>query len=115
MKTITKGLLCGSVLAAAVIISGCSSSGYSKGGNTSKGMEKTGSEVEAIVNQILYREWGFNPVAMPWPDVPVALKQGVIEGLDHTPMVCNITKKFEVCKYYTYINYAHGLLIWLFN
>ena len=55
---------------------------------------------EAIVNQILYREWGFNPVAMPWPDVPVALKQGVIEGLDHTPMVCNITKKFEVCKYY---------------
>lgn len=51
MKTITKGLLCGSVLAAAVIISGCSSSGYSKGGNTSKGMEKTGSEVEAIVDQ----------------------------------------------------------------
>ena len=70
---------------------------------------------EAIVNQILYREWGFNPVAMPWPDVPVALKQGVIEGLDHTPMVCNITKKFEVCKYYTYINYAQGLFIWIFN
>jgi TRAP-type C4-dicarboxylate transport system substrate-binding protein len=70
---------------------------------------------EAIVNQILYREWGFNPVAMPWPDVPVALKQGVIEGLDHTPTVCNITKKFEVCKYYTYINYAQGLFIWIFN
>jgi TRAP-type C4-dicarboxylate transport system substrate-binding protein len=70
---------------------------------------------EAIVNQILYREWGFNPVAMPWPDVPVALKQGVIEGLDHTPMVCNITKKFEVCKYFTYINYAQGLFIWIFN
>jgi C4-dicarboxylate-binding protein DctP len=70
---------------------------------------------EAIVNQILYREWGFNPVAMPWPDVPVALKQGVIEGLDHTPMVCNITKKFEVAKYYTYINYAQGLFIWIFN
>jgi TRAP-type C4-dicarboxylate transport system substrate-binding protein len=70
---------------------------------------------EAIVNQILYREWGFNPVAMPWPDVPVALKQGVIEGLDHTPMVCNITKKFEVAKYFTYINYAQGLFIWIFN
>lgn len=70
---------------------------------------------EAAVNQLLYREWGFNPVAMPWPDVPVALKQGVIEGLDHTPMVCNITKKFEVCKYYTYINYAQGLFIWIFN
>jgi TRAP-type C4-dicarboxylate transport system substrate-binding protein len=30
-------------------------------------------------------------------------------------MVCNITKKFEVCKYYTYINYAQGLFIWIFN
>jgi TRAP-type C4-dicarboxylate transport system substrate-binding protein len=70
---------------------------------------------EAPVNQIVYREWGINPVAMPWPDVPVALKQGVIDGLDHTPMVCNITKKFEVCKYYTYVNYAQGLFIWIFN
>jgi TRAP-type C4-dicarboxylate transport system substrate-binding protein len=56
-----------------------------------------------------------NPVAMPWPDVPVALKQGVIDGLDHTPMVCNITKKFEVAKYYTQLNYAQGLFIWIFN
>ncbi len=70
---------------------------------------------EAAVNQMLYTEWGFNPVVMPWPDVPVSLKQGVITGLDHTPMVCNITKKFEVAKYYTYINYAQGLFIWTFN
>jgi TRAP-type C4-dicarboxylate transport system substrate-binding protein len=70
---------------------------------------------EAPVNQIVYREWGINPVAMPWPDVPVALKQRVIDGLDHTPMVCNITKKFEVAKYYTYVNYAQGLFIWIFN
>lgn len=70
---------------------------------------------EAAVNQLLYREWGFNPVAMPWPDVPVALKQGVITGLDHTPSVCNITKKFEIAKNYTYINYAQGLFIWIFN
>jgi TRAP-type C4-dicarboxylate transport system substrate-binding protein len=52
---------------------------------------------------------------MPWPDVPVSLKQGVITGLDHTPIVCNITKKFEVAKYYTQINYAQGLFIWVFN
>jgi TRAP-type C4-dicarboxylate transport system substrate-binding protein len=52
---------------------------------------------------------------MPWPDVPVALKQGVITGLDHTPMVCNITKKFEVAKYFTQLNYAQGLFIWIFN
>ena len=70
---------------------------------------------EAAVNQLLYKEWGFNAVVMPWPDVPVALKQGVITGLDHTPMVCNITKKFEVAKYFTQVNYAQGLFIWIFN
>ncbi len=70
---------------------------------------------EAAVNQMLYQAWGLSPVVMPWPDVPVALKQGVITGLDHTPMVCNITKKFEVAKYYTYVNYAQGLFIWIFN
>jgi TRAP-type C4-dicarboxylate transport system substrate-binding protein len=70
---------------------------------------------EAAVNRLNYQNWGFNPVVMPWPDVPVALKQGVIDGLDHTPMVCNITKKFEVCKYFTYLNYAQGLFIWVFN
>jgi TRAP-type C4-dicarboxylate transport system substrate-binding protein len=70
---------------------------------------------EAAVNQLLYQAWGFSPVAMPWPDVPVALKQGVITGLDHTPSVCNITKKFEDAKYFTYVNYAQGLFIWIFN
>jgi TRAP-type C4-dicarboxylate transport system substrate-binding protein len=70
---------------------------------------------EAAVNQLVYRQWDMNPVAMPWPDVPVALKQGVIDGLDHAPMVCNITKKFEVAKYYTSVNYAQGLFIWIFN
>ncbi len=70
---------------------------------------------EAAVNQLVYKQWGINAVAMPWPDVPVALKQGVIDGLDHTPMVCNITKKFEVAKHFTYVNYAQGLFIWIFN
>ena len=70
---------------------------------------------EAAVNQLNYANWGINPVVMPWPDVPVALKQGVITGLDHTPMVCNITKKFEVAKYFTQVNYAQGLFIWIFN
>ena len=40
---------------------------------------------EAAVNQATYKAWGFNPVVMPWPDVPTALKQGVITALDHTP------------------------------
>ena len=70
---------------------------------------------EAAVNKLTYQAWGFNPVVMPWPDVPTALQRGVITGLDHTPMVCNITKKFEVCKFFTQINYAQGLFIWIFN
>jgi TRAP-type C4-dicarboxylate transport system substrate-binding protein len=70
---------------------------------------------EAAVNKLSYKAWGFNPVVMPWPDVPVALKQGVITGLDHTLTVCSITKKFEVAKYFTELNYAQGLFIWLFN
>ncbi|MDY6903360.1 MAG: TRAP transporter substrate-binding protein [Thermodesulfobacteriota bacterium] len=70
---------------------------------------------EAAVNKLSYKAWGLNPVVMPWPDVHVALKQGVIDGLDHTPTVCNLTKKFEVCKYFTQLNYAQGLFIWIFN
>ena len=70
---------------------------------------------EAAVNRLNYKNWGFNPVVMPWPDVPVALKQGVITGLDHTLTVCSITKKFEVAKYFTELNYAQGLFIWIFN
>jgi TRAP-type C4-dicarboxylate transport system substrate-binding protein len=70
---------------------------------------------EAAVNKLSYKAWGFNPVVMPWPDVPVALKQGVITGLDHTLTVSSITKKFEVAKYFTELNYAQGLFIWIFN
>ncbi len=70
---------------------------------------------EAPVNQNLYKQWGLNAVVMPWPDVPVSLKQGVIDGLDHTPMVCNITKKFEVAKNFVQINYAQGLFIHMLN
>ncbi len=70
---------------------------------------------EAAVNKLSYKAWGFNPVVMPWPDVHVALKQGIIDGLDHAPIVCNLTKKFEVCKNFTQLNYAQGLFIWIFN
>ncbi len=70
---------------------------------------------EAAVQRSLYKEWGLHPVVMPWPDVSISLKQKVITGLDHTPTVCNITKKFEVCKNFTRINYAQGLFIFLMN
>jgi TRAP-type C4-dicarboxylate transport system substrate-binding protein len=70
---------------------------------------------EAEVNKLTYNSWGINPVVMPWPDVPMALKQGVIDGLDHTLAVCSLTKKFEDAKYFTQLNYAQGLFIWIFN
>jgi len=65
------------------------------------------------VNQLSYRNWGFNPVSMPWADVPVALKQGVITGLDHTLSVCYLQNHFEVCKYFTersvYLDFQQGM------
>jgi TRAP-type C4-dicarboxylate transport system substrate-binding protein len=70
---------------------------------------------EAPVNLLTYKAWGINPVPMPWPDVPVALKQGVIDALDHTDTVCMATGKFETCKYFTEVKYAQGLFIWLLN
>jgi len=70
---------------------------------------------EAAVNQASYKAWGLNPVVMPWPDVHTALKQGVITGLDHTPTVCYVTKKFEIVKNFTPLNYAQGLFVWIFN
>lgn len=70
---------------------------------------------EADVNQSIYKAWGLNIVPMPWPEVQIALKNGVIDALDQTAMVCNITKKFEVAKYWTPVNYAQGLLIHMIN
>jgi len=70
---------------------------------------------QAPVNVDLYKAWGIQFTVMPWPDVPQALQTGVISGLDHTPIVCNITKKFTVAKSYTTIDYAQGLYIHLIN
>ncbi len=70
---------------------------------------------QAPVNVDLYKAWGLQFTVMPWPDVPQALQTGVITGLDHTPIVCNITKKFNVVKNYTNIDYAQGLYIHLIN
>lgn len=70
---------------------------------------------EAPVNTDSYKAWGLKFTVMPWGDVPQALQTGVIDGLDHTAIVCNITKKFTVAKYFTELNYAQGLFIHLIN
>ncbi len=70
---------------------------------------------EAPVNIDTYKAWGLKFTVMPWPDVPQALQTGVIDGLDHTPIVCNISKKFTIARYYTELDYAQGLYIHLIN
>jgi len=70
---------------------------------------------EAPVNTDIYKAWGLKFTVMPWPDVPQALQTGVINGLDHTAIVCNITKKFTIAKYFTELNYAQGLFVHLVN
>ncbi len=70
---------------------------------------------QAPVNLDLYKVWDLKFTVMPWPDVPQALQTGVITGLDHTPIVCNISGKFNVAKNYTQLDYAQGLYIHLTN
>ena len=70
---------------------------------------------EAPVNKSLYDHWGLNAVVMPWPDVHLALTRGVIDGLDHTAPVSSLTRKFDVAKHYTQIDYAQGLMIHVLN
>jgi TRAP-type C4-dicarboxylate transport system substrate-binding protein len=70
---------------------------------------------EAPVNADSYKAWGLKFTVMPWPDVPQALQTGVITGLDHTAIVCNITKKFTIAKNFTELNYAQGLFVHLIN
>lgn len=70
---------------------------------------------EAPVNIDAYKAWGLQFTVMPWPDVPQALQTGVITGLDHTPIVCNISKKFTVARYYNQLDYAQGLYVHIVN
>ncbi len=70
---------------------------------------------QAPVNTDTYKAWGLKFTVMPWPDVPQALQTGVIDGLDHTPIVCNLTKKFDVAKHFTRVDYAQGLFVHLMN
>lgn len=70
---------------------------------------------QAPVNKDIYQAWKLKFTVMPWPDVPQALQTGVIDGLDHTPMVCSITKKFDVAKYFTNLHYTQGLYIHMVN
>jgi len=70
---------------------------------------------QAPVNIDTYKTWDLKFTVLSWPDVPQALQTGVINGLDHTPIVCNISKKFTIAKYYTELDYAQGLYVHIIN
>ena len=70
---------------------------------------------QAPVNTDIYKTWDLKFSVMPWPDVPQALQTGVITGLDHTPTICSITKKFTVAKHFTRLDYAQGLFVHFTN
>ncbi len=70
---------------------------------------------QAPVNIDSYKAWGLKFTVMPWPDVSQALQTGVVTGLDHTPIVCSITKKFNFANNFTRLDYAQGLYIHLLN
>ncbi len=70
---------------------------------------------EAPVNIDSYKAWKLKFAVLPWPDVPQALQTGVIDGLDHTSIVCNISKKFTIAKYFTELDYAQGLYVHIIN
>lgn len=70
---------------------------------------------QAPVNTDTYKAWNLQFTVMPWPDVPQALQTGVITGLDHTAIVCNITKKFTIAKSFTELNYAQGMFVHIIN
>jgi len=97
--------------------------GYGSYGWATKSAVRTIDEAKTInfriaqapVNVDFYKSWGLKFTVMPWPDVPQALQTGVITGLDHTPIVCNISGKFTVAKHYTQLDYAQGLYVHLIN
>jgi len=70
---------------------------------------------EAPVLRDIFKTWGLQYTVMPWPDVAHALQTGVINGLDQTAITCSITKKFEIAKHFTEVNYIQGMFIHYIN
>jgi TRAP-type C4-dicarboxylate transport system substrate-binding protein len=53
-----------------------------------------------------YKSWGAPGTPMAWNEVPGAMQQGVIDGLDNPPNVMYAFKFYETAKYFTEIRYA---------
>ncbi len=57
---------------------------------------------------------GVNPVPLAWADVFPAIKQGVVEGTDHTAFVADL-RLADLCKYFTRTNHMIGLTFLVVN
>ncbi|GAB6143275.1 TRAP transporter substrate-binding protein [Desulfocicer niacini] len=57
---------------------------------------------------------GVNPVPLAWADVFPSIKQGVVEGTDHTAFVTDL-RLADLCKYFTRTNHMLGLTFMVVN
>ncbi len=71
-----------------------------------KGLKLRSPGQAPILN--FYRLFGANPQEMPWSDVYMAVKQGVVDGGDNAASNVLAAKLYEVAGYYTSINYMAG-------
>jgi tripartite ATP-independent transporter DctP family solute receptor len=82
---------------------------------------KTGSDMEGMKIRVMqspgyvkaYEAFGAQPTPMAYPDVYMALQQGVVDGADTSPDQFMMDKFVEVSKYYniTRVHYLPALLI----
>jgi len=61
-----------------------------------------------------WKALGVNPVPLPWGEVFTAIKQGVVEGTDQTPVATAI-RLADVTKYFTKTNHMIGLFFFVVN
>ncbi len=61
------------------------------------------------INFKVMKEWGFNPVTIPWSETYTSLMQGIAEGVYTTPMWAYISKMHEVVKY---VVETGGISLW---
>lgn len=55
-----------------------------------------------------YRHFGANPQEIPWSDVYMSVRQGVVDGGDNAASNILAAKLYEVASYFTSINYMAG-------
>lgn len=61
-----------------------------------------------------WKALGVNPVPLPWGEVFAAIKQGVVDGTDQTPVATAI-RLADVTKYFTRTNHMIGLFFFVVN